>query len=121
MNFAVRRDPKLLHAGTCLALTRANPHPSLPAPELGVTSHHRSSQLITAALTPLPPCLPAGKALKCHKCIASNENECNKQGTHSCPQYADACSTITAPSKCPGWGDWRGWEGTRGAEGDWRG
>ncbi|XP_061871753.1 prostate stem cell antigen-like [Colius striatus] len=39
-----------------------------------------------------------GKALKCHKCIAANENDCNKQGSHSCPQYADACSTITAPN-----------------------
>ncbi|XP_027659608.1 CD59 glycoprotein-like [Falco biarmicus] len=38
------------------------------------------------------------KALKCHKCIASNENDCNKQGSHSCPQYADACLTITAPN-----------------------
>uniref|UniRef100_A0A8B9RWD8 UPAR/Ly6 domain-containing protein n=1 Tax=Accipiter nisus TaxID=211598 RepID=A0A8B9RWD8_9AVES len=38
------------------------------------------------------------KALKCHKCVASNENDCNKQGSHSCPQYADACSTITAPN-----------------------
>ncbi|KAK2544393.1 hypothetical protein Q9966_002007 [Columba livia] len=38
------------------------------------------------------------KALRCHKCVASNENDCNKQGSHSCPQYADACSTITAPN-----------------------
>ncbi|XP_042657377.1 lymphocyte antigen 6D [Tyto alba] len=38
------------------------------------------------------------KALKCHKCVASNENDCNKQGSHSCPRYADACSTITAPN-----------------------
>ncbi|XP_065515216.1 lymphocyte antigen 6D-like isoform X1 [Lathamus discolor] len=39
-----------------------------------------------------------GQALRCHKCVASNENDCNKQGSHSCPQYADACSTITAPN-----------------------
>ncbi|KAL2296354.1 hypothetical protein Nmel_018658, partial [Mimus melanotis] len=39
-----------------------------------------------------------GKALKCYKCVASNENDCNQQGSHSCPQYADACSTITAPN-----------------------
>ncbi|KAM7153915.1 uncharacterized protein RBU57_011652 isoform 2-T2 [Macrochelys suwanniensis] len=36
------------------------------------------------------------KALKCHSCIASNEDDCNQQGSHSCPQYADACSTIVA-------------------------
>ncbi|XP_033375275.1 uncharacterized protein LOC117245401 isoform X2 [Parus major] len=39
-----------------------------------------------------------GKALKCHKCVASSENDCNQQGSHSCPQFADACSTITAPN-----------------------
>lgn len=38
-------------------------------------------------------------ALKCHTCVASNENDCNRQGSTSCPQYADACSTITGPSK----------------------
>lgn len=48
-------------------------------------------------LTPSPHPHP-GKALKCHKCVASNENDCNQQGSHSCPQYADACSTITAPN-----------------------
>ncbi|TFK08268.1 transforming acidic coiled-coil-containing protein 2-like [Platysternon megacephalum] len=35
-------------------------------------------------------------ALKCHSCIASNEDDCNQQGSHSCPHYADACSTIVA-------------------------
>uniref|UniRef100_A0A8C2ZJ11 Si:ch211-113d22.2 n=1 Tax=Cyclopterus lumpus TaxID=8103 RepID=A0A8C2ZJ11_CYCLU len=36
-----------------------------------------------------------GHALKCHTCVASNEDACNRQGSTSCPQYADACSTIT--------------------------
>lgn len=40
-----------------------------------------------------------GYALKCHTCVASNEDDCNRQGSTSCPQYADACSTITGPSK----------------------
>ncbi|XP_064256438.1 prostate stem cell antigen-like [Passer domesticus] len=53
---------------------------------------------IAVTLTPPPPHLHPGKALKCHKCVASNENDCNQQGSHSCPQYADACSTITAPN-----------------------
>ncbi|XP_055080240.1 uncharacterized protein si:ch211-113d22.2 [Periophthalmus magnuspinnatus] len=34
-------------------------------------------------------------ALKCHTCVASNEDECNKLGSSSCPQYADACLTIS--------------------------
>ncbi|XP_008280239.1 prostate stem cell antigen-like [Stegastes partitus] len=37
-------------------------------------------------------------ALKCHTCVASNDDDCNRQGSTSCPQYADACSTITGPS-----------------------
>ncbi|XP_040545300.1 uncharacterized protein LOC121107413 [Gallus gallus] len=50
------------------------------------------------ALTIVTSLARDGAALRCHKCIASNENDCNKQGSHSCPQYADACSTITAPN-----------------------
>ncbi|KAM6964948.1 uncharacterized protein FYW47_007287 [Aplochiton taeniatus] len=34
-------------------------------------------------------------SLKCHTCVASSEDECNRQGSSPCPQYADACSTIT--------------------------
>ncbi|CAL9708307.1 unnamed protein product [Knipowitschia caucasica] len=37
-------------------------------------------------------------ALQCHTCVASNEDECNKQGSTSCPQHADACSTFSAPN-----------------------
>ncbi|KAK9522702.1 hypothetical protein VZT92_019149 [Zoarces viviparus] len=39
-----------------------------------------------------------GHALKCHTCVASNEDDCNRHGSTSCPQYADACSTITGPN-----------------------
>ncbi|XP_061674451.1 uncharacterized protein si:ch211-113d22.2 [Syngnathoides biaculeatus] len=38
-----------------------------------------------------------GGALRCHTCAASSEDDCNKQGSASCPQYADACATITGP------------------------
>ncbi|CAJ0964814.1 unnamed protein product [Ranitomeya imitator] len=44
--------------------------------------------------------LPLGsKTLRCHSCVASNEEECYRQGTHVCPQYAEVCSTITAPRR----------------------
>ncbi|XP_037338919.2 uncharacterized protein si:ch211-113d22.2 [Pungitius pungitius] len=36
-------------------------------------------------------------ALKCHTCFASNKDNCNLQGSTSCPQYADACTTVTEP------------------------
>ncbi|XP_015202249.2 uncharacterized protein [Lepisosteus oculatus] len=39
-----------------------------------------------------------GEGLKCHTCVAANEEECNRQGSQNCPQYADACSTITGPN-----------------------
>ncbi|KAL6114275.1 uncharacterized protein ACO6RY_05078 [Pungitius sinensis] len=39
-----------------------------------------------------------GHALKCHTCLASNEDNCNHQGSTSCPQYADACATVTEPN-----------------------
>ncbi|KAE8619478.1 hypothetical protein XENTR_v10009807 [Xenopus tropicalis] len=39
-----------------------------------------------------------GKALRCYSCVASSEEECYKQGSHVCPQYAEVCSTITAPN-----------------------
>uniref|UniRef100_A0A8C3UL89 UPAR/Ly6 domain-containing protein n=1 Tax=Catharus ustulatus TaxID=91951 RepID=A0A8C3UL89_CATUS len=59
----------------------------------------RGSGTVTVTVTVTPPPHPhPGKALKCYKCVASNENDCNQQGSHSCPQYADACSTITAPN-----------------------
>ncbi|XP_035391500.1 lymphocyte antigen 6D isoform X2 [Electrophorus electricus] len=38
------------------------------------------------------------EALKCHMCVATNEEECNQQGSTICPAHADACSTITGPN-----------------------
>ncbi|XP_076874432.1 uncharacterized protein LOC143524909 [Brachyhypopomus gauderio] len=39
-----------------------------------------------------------GETLKCHTCVAANEEECNRQGSTVCPAHADACSTITGPN-----------------------
>ncbi|XP_060894049.1 CD59 glycoprotein isoform X1 [Labrus mixtus] len=36
-----------------------------------------------------------GHALKCYSCVGMNEEDCNRQGSSTCPHYADACSTIT--------------------------
>ncbi|XP_072914154.1 uncharacterized protein [Hemitrygon akajei] len=38
-----------------------------------------------------------GEALNCYTCVASSEEECNRQGSQSCPQFADSCSIITGP------------------------
>ncbi|XP_056323477.1 lymphocyte antigen 6D [Danio aesculapii] len=34
--------------------------------------------------------------LKCYSCVASNSDECFRQGSTVCPAHADACSTITS-------------------------
>uniref|UniRef100_A0A8C9SF50 Si:ch211-113d22.2 n=1 Tax=Scleropages formosus TaxID=113540 RepID=A0A8C9SF50_SCLFO len=34
------------------------------------------------------------QALKCHTCVAGNEDECNHQGSSMCPQTADACTVV---------------------------
>ncbi|XP_061762419.1 uncharacterized protein si:ch211-113d22.2 isoform X2 [Nerophis ophidion] len=53
--------------------------------------------LSLAAHTVLSCSVCKGSALRCHTCAASSEEDCNKQGSASCPQYADACATITGP------------------------
>ncbi|XP_034548581.1 CD59 glycoprotein [Notolabrus celidotus] len=36
-----------------------------------------------------------GHSLKCYSCVGMNEEDCNRQGSATCPHHADACSTIT--------------------------
>ncbi|KPP61566.1 lymphocyte antigen 6D-like, partial [Scleropages formosus] len=41
------------------------------------------------------PCSPCkDKALRCYTCVADGEDECNRQGSSTCPKYADACATV---------------------------
>ncbi|TRY57696.1 hypothetical protein DNTS_025917 [Danionella cerebrum] len=39
-----------------------------------------------------------GDGLQCYTCVATNADECFKQGSSVCPAHADACSTITGPN-----------------------
>ncbi|XP_049325071.1 uncharacterized protein si:ch211-113d22.2 isoform X1 [Astyanax mexicanus] len=39
-----------------------------------------------------------GEALKCHTCVAVNQEDCDRQGSSVCPANADACSTIIGPN-----------------------
>uniref|UniRef100_A0A3P9MXM3 Si:ch211-113d22.2 n=1 Tax=Poecilia reticulata TaxID=8081 RepID=A0A3P9MXM3_POERE len=39
-----------------------------------------------------------GQALKCYTCSTTSEKECDKEGSISCPAYAEACATITGPN-----------------------
>ncbi|KAJ3610036.1 hypothetical protein NHX12_022130 [Muraenolepis orangiensis] len=33
-------------------------------------------------------------SLRCYTCIGSNNEDCNRQGSKSCPSYSDACSVV---------------------------
>ncbi|XP_037322232.2 lymphocyte antigen 6 family member pge [Pungitius pungitius] len=37
---------------------------------------------------------PAGEALRCYTCMGSNNDNCNRQGSKSCPSYSDACAVV---------------------------
>ncbi|CAK6951712.1 lymphocyte antigen 6 family member pge [Scomber scombrus] len=34
------------------------------------------------------------EALQCYTCMASNNDDCNQQGSKSCPTYSDACAVV---------------------------
>ncbi|XP_031158090.1 lymphocyte antigen 6 family member pge isoform X1 [Sander lucioperca] len=34
------------------------------------------------------------KALRCYTCMGSNNADCNRQGSKSCPSYSDACAVV---------------------------
>ncbi|KAM8738337.1 lymphocyte antigen 6 family member pge isoform 2-T2 [Acanthopagrus schlegelii] len=35
-----------------------------------------------------------GEALQCYTCMGSNNDDCNRQGSKSCPSYSDACAVV---------------------------
>uniref|UniRef100_A0A8C2ZGY2 Lymphocyte antigen 6 family member pge n=1 Tax=Cyclopterus lumpus TaxID=8103 RepID=A0A8C2ZGY2_CYCLU len=37
---------------------------------------------------------PPGEALQCYSCMGSNNDDCNRQGSKSCPSYSDACAVV---------------------------
>ena len=37
---------------------------------------------------------PSGEALQCYTCMGSNSDDCNRQGSKSCPSYSDACAVV---------------------------
>ncbi|XP_051281237.1 lymphocyte antigen 6 family member pge isoform X2 [Dicentrarchus labrax] len=34
------------------------------------------------------------EALQCYTCMGSNNDDCNRQGSKSCPSYSDACAVV---------------------------
>ncbi|CAL8300037.1 unnamed protein product [Merluccius merluccius] len=40
----------------------------------------------------LLPCYSEG--LRCYTCMGSNNEDCNRQGSKSCPSYSDACAVV---------------------------
>ncbi|XP_051935620.1 lymphocyte antigen 6 family member pge isoform X2 [Hippocampus zosterae] len=35
-----------------------------------------------------------GMALQCYTCMGSNNEDCNRQGSRTCPSYSDACAVV---------------------------
>ncbi|XP_077437267.1 lymphocyte antigen 6 family member pge [Vanacampus margaritifer] len=35
-----------------------------------------------------------GTALQCYTCMGSNNEDCNRQGSRTCPSYSDACAVV---------------------------
>ncbi|XP_026165574.1 lymphocyte antigen 6 family member pge [Mastacembelus armatus] len=36
----------------------------------------------------------SSEALRCYTCMGSNNDDCNRQGSKSCPNYSDACAVV---------------------------
>ncbi|KTF95181.1 hypothetical protein cypCar_00006515 [Cyprinus carpio] len=34
------------------------------------------------------------EALKCYTCMGSTDEDCNRQGSKTCPSYSDACAVV---------------------------
>ncbi|KAG7512721.1 hypothetical protein JOB18_038436 [Solea senegalensis] len=47
--------------------------------------------LLLIALVLLPN---NSEALRCFTCMGSNNEDCNQQGSKSCPSYSDACAVV---------------------------
>ncbi|XP_019901879.1 lymphocyte antigen 6 family member pge isoform X2 [Esox lucius] len=37
---------------------------------------------------------PYNEALRCYTCMGSNDEDCNRQGSKTCPSYSDACAVV---------------------------
>ncbi|XP_030628288.1 lymphocyte antigen 6 family member pge [Chanos chanos] len=35
-----------------------------------------------------------GEALQCYTCMGSTDEDCNRQGSKTCPSYSDACAIV---------------------------
>ncbi|XP_067277763.1 lymphocyte antigen 6 family member pge [Pseudorasbora parva] len=37
---------------------------------------------------------PHSEALRCYTCMGSTDEDCNRQGSKTCPSYSDACAVV---------------------------
>ncbi|KAJ7987401.1 hypothetical protein DPEC_G00326100 [Dallia pectoralis] len=37
---------------------------------------------------------PYSEGLQCYTCMGSNDEDCNRQGSKTCPSYSDACAVV---------------------------
>ncbi|KAI4813017.1 hypothetical protein KUCAC02_024371 [Chaenocephalus aceratus] len=45
-------------------------------------------------LLPLVLLATYSEALQCYSCMGSNNDDCNRQGSKTCPSYSDACAVV---------------------------
>ncbi|CAJ1067764.1 lymphocyte antigen 6 family member pge [Xyrichtys novacula] len=49
---------------------------------------------VSVSVSAAPLSVSAGEALRCYTCMGSNNEDCNRQGSKSCPSYSDACAVV---------------------------
>ncbi|XP_019946877.1 lymphocyte antigen 6 family member pge isoform X2 [Paralichthys olivaceus] len=54
----------------------------------------RAVQYCPLLLLTLVLLLTNSEALQCFTCMGSNNEDCNRQGSKSCPSYSDACAVV---------------------------
>lgn len=53
----------------------------------------RWTNVCLVAVSASPLFLP-GETLQCYTCMGSNNEDCNRQGSKTCPSYSDACALV---------------------------
>ncbi|KAK6329527.1 hypothetical protein J4Q44_G00015050 [Coregonus suidteri] len=59
-----------------------------------VTNNMRAFQSCVLPLVSLLFLINDSEALQCYTCMGSTDEDCNRQGSKSCPSYSDACAVV---------------------------
>ncbi|XP_068597693.1 lymphocyte antigen 6 family member pge [Brachionichthys hirsutus] len=62
--------------------------------QLRSTSTVRAAHCSPLRLLALVLLAANSEALQCYTCMGSNNDDCNRQGSKTCPSYSDACAAV---------------------------